>query len=177
MIVSAIAIVAANGVIGDGARQPFEFAEDWARFKRVTMGHVLVMGRRTHDAIGRFLPGRTTIIVSRSPESVAIPAGVDAVAVGSLDAAFAEAERRGAEHVFIAGGGQIYRLAWPRLTHLDLTVVHAEAEGSVRFPDVEASQWREVSREPRGEFDFVAYERRALGDPELTEPEAEEPAR
>ena len=70
----AIAIVDANGVIGDGERQPFEIAEDWARFKRVTSGHVLVMGRRTHDAIGRWLPGRTTIVVTSRPESVVMPA-------------------------------------------------------------------------------------------------------
>lgn len=157
--VIAIAIVAANGVLGDGERQPFEFAEDWARYKRVTLGHPMIMGRRTHDAIGRFLPGRTTIIVTRRPERIEIPAGVDAHAVASLDEALALAASLDDE-VYVAGGGEIYRQAWPRLTDLDLTEVHADAEGSVRFPDVDPDDWVEVRREPRGPFDFVGYRRR-----------------
>lgn len=155
----AIAIVAANGVLGDGASQPFAFAEDWARYKRVTLGHPMIMGRRTHDAIGRFLPGRTTIIVSRHPERVEIPEGVDARAVASVDDAIEAAESLD-EVVYVAGGGEIYRQAWGRLTDLDLTEVHADAEGSVRFPRVDPDEWVEVRREPRGEFDFVGYERR-----------------
>ena len=71
MPVIAIAIVAANGVIGDGERQPFEYAEDWARYKKVTLGHPMIMGRKTFEAIGRWLPGRTTIRLppSRPPSS------------------------------------------------------------------------------------------------------------
>lgn len=157
----AIAIVDANGVIGDGERQPFEIAEDWARFKRVTAGHVLVMGRRTHDAIGRWLPRRTTIVVTSRPEAVELPTdGVShGYAVASLDAAIALAGTID-EVVFIAGGGSIYRQAWPLLTDLDLTEVHAEADGSVRFPDVDPTEWAEVSREPHDGFDFVHYRRR-----------------
>jgi dihydrofolate reductase len=156
--VIAIAIVGANGVLGDGQSQPFSFAEDWARYKRVTLGHPLIMGRRTHDAIGRFLPGRTTIIVSRHPERVAIPGGVDAHAVSSVDEALDLAASLD-DVVYVAGGGEVYRQAWPRLTELDLTMVHADADGSVFFPAVDPAQWREVRREPRGEFDFVGYER------------------
>lgn len=158
----AIAIVAANGVIGDGKRQPFEFPEDWARFKRVTLGHPLIMGRKTQDAIGRFLPGRFTIIVSHHPESVEIPEGVDAVAAGSLDEALRLATLRDGEAVFVAGGGQIYRQAWGRLTDLDLTMVHASAEGGVRFPEIDPKQWVETRREPMGEFDFVGFQRRPI---------------
>ncbi len=160
MKIVAIAIVAANGVIGDGASQPFQFAEDWARYKRVTLGHPLVMGRRTHEAIGRFLPGRTTIVLSRHPERVPIPEGVAAHVVGSLDEALSLAASLD-DTVFVAGGGDVYAEAWPRLTHLDLTEVHADAAGSVRFPDVDPGVWREVRREPRGDFDFVGYQRRA----------------
>lgn len=156
----AIAIVAANGVIGDGKRQPFEFPEDWARFKRVTLGHPLIMGRKTQDAIGRFLPGRFTIIVSHHPESVEIPEGVDAVVAGSLDEALHLATLRDDEAVFIAGGGEIYRLAWDRLTELDLTMVHEDASGGVRFPEIDPEQWVETRREQMGEFDFVGFERR-----------------
>lgn len=156
--VIAIAIVGANGVLGDGASQPFAFAEDWARYKRVTLGHPMILGRRTHAAIGRFLPGRTTIVVSRHPERVEIPEGVDARAVSSLDAALELAASLD-DVVYVAGGGEMYRQAWPRLTELDLTEVHADAAGSVFFPDVDPGQWREVRRDPRGEFDFVGYQR------------------
>jgi dihydrofolate reductase len=160
----AIAIVAANGVLGDGERQPFAFKDDWARYKRVTLGHPMIMGRRTHDAIGRFLPGRTTIVVTRDPASVEIPEGVDARAVASVEEALDVAASLD-ETVYVAGGGEIYRGAWELLTDLDLTEVHADAEGAVRFPAIDPGQWREVRREPRGEFDFVGYERVAGGRP------------
>ena len=161
MSIIAIAIVDANGVIGDGDRQPFEIAEDWARFKRITSGHVLVMGRRTHDAIGRWLPGRTTIVVSRSPDTVVLPTDGRAVghAVSSVAAAI-DLARRLDDEVYVAGGGTVYQQAWPQLTDLDLTEVHAAAEGSVFFPPVDPTDWVEVSREPRDGFDFVHYRRR-----------------
>ncbi len=156
-----IAIVASNGVLGDGERQPFEFAEDWARYQRVTLGHPMVMGRRTHEAIGRWLPGRTTIVVTRRPEAVPLPTDARArgYAVASVDEALDLAASLD-DVVYVAGGGEVYRQAWDRLTELDLTEVHAEAEGAVRLPDVDPGDWVEVRREPRGEFDFVGYERR-----------------
>lgn len=161
MSITAIAIVSSNGVLGDGERQPFEIAEDWARFKRVTSGHPLIMGRRTHDAIGRWLPGRTTIVVTSRPEAVPLPTHGSATghAVASLAEALDLARALDPE-VFIAGGGSIYRQAWPVLTDLDITEVHATAEGSVRLPDIEPAEWVEVSREPRDGFDFVHYRRR-----------------
>ena len=157
----AIAIVGANGVIGDGDRQPFEIAEDWARFKKVTHGHPLIMGRRTHDAIGRWLPGRTTIVVSRTPASVELPRDGSATgyAVGSLDQALELAAGLD-DVVYVAGGGTIYEQAWPRVTDLDLTEVHKEAEGSVHLPPIGPDEWVEVSREPHDGFDFVSYRRR-----------------
>lgn len=154
----AIAVVGANGVIGDGQSQPFEFAEDWARFKRVTTGHPLIIGRRTHDAIGRFLPGRTTIVVTRTPASVVI-GDADAYAVGSLKEALDLAAALDPEVAYVGGGGEIYRQSWSALTGLDLTEVHDDAAGSVSFPEVSPADWVEVRREPRGEFDFVGYQR------------------
>jgi dihydrofolate reductase len=159
----AIAIVSANGVIGDGERQPFEFAEDWARYKRVTLGHPMIMGRRTHDAIGRWLPGRPTIVVTSRPELVEMPpAGSTATgyAAVSVEAALDLARTLDDEEIYVAGGGQVYRAAWDHLTDLDLTEVHADAEGAVRFPEIDPAIWVEVRREPRGEFDFVGYRRR-----------------
>lgn len=160
--VIAIAIVASNGVLGDGRSQPFEFAEDWARYQRVTRGHPMIMGRATHDAIGRWLPDRTTIVVTRTPSRVALPAPGGRAAgatAGSVTEALALASDLD-DVVFVAGGGEIYRQAWPWLTELDLTEVHAPAEGSVTLPEVTAAEWVEVRREPRDEFDFVTYERR-----------------
>lgn len=161
MPVIAIAIVARNGVLGDGEKQPFEFAEDWARYKRVTLGHPMIMGRATHDAIGRFLPGRTTIIVTRHPDTVEVPDDprVDARVATSLEEALSVAKELD-DTVYVAGGGEIYREAWDDLDELDLTEVHADAEGSVVLPDVDPEVWEEYRRDPRGEFDFVGYRRR-----------------
>lgn len=161
MRIIGIAIVASNGVIGDGQRQPFEIAEDWARYKRVTLGHPMIMGRGTHDAIGRWLPGRTTIVVTSRPDSVELPTNgkADGRAVASLDEALALA-RTLDDEVYVAGGGTIYRQAWPELTDLDLTEVDAEAEGTVHFPAVDPADWLEVGRQPRDGFAFVQYRRK-----------------
>ena len=156
-----IAIVARDGVIGDGEKQPFEIAEDWDRFRAVTSGHVLVMGRRTHEAIGRWLPGRTTVVVTSDPAAVVLP--VDGRATGYAVGSVTEALDLAAsldEEVYVAGGGTVYAQAWDRLTDLDHTEVDASAEGSVRLPEVEESDWVEVSREPRDGFAFVQYRRR-----------------
>jgi dihydrofolate reductase len=157
----AIAIVSANGVLGDGERQPFEFAEDWARYKQVTSGHPMIMGRRTHEAIGRWLPGRATIVVTSNPDAVELPSTEKATgfAVTSVDTAIALAAELDSEAIYVAGGGSVYAQAWDYLTELDLTEVHADAEGSVRFPEIDPAEWVEVRREPKGEFDFVGYRR------------------
>jgi dihydrofolate reductase len=159
----AIAIVAANGVIGDGSRQPFEFAEDWARYKRVTKGHPMIMGRRTFEAIGRWLPERATIVVTSRPDLIEPPppeSSASGYAVRSLDEAIDIARSLDDEEIYIAGGGVLYRAAWSLLTDLDITEVHAEAEGSVCFPEIDSEEWVEARREPRGPFDFVGYRRR-----------------
>lgn len=158
-----IAVVAANRVIGDGADQPFKFAEDWRRFKAVTTGHPLIMGRRTHDAMG-VLPGRFSIVVSRDPGSVEMPVDDDGhprgVAVDSLGEAVRIAASRDPEVAYVIGGGQIYAATMDLVDELDITQVHAEAQGSVLFPEIDPRIWAEVSRDPRGEFDFVSYRRR-----------------
>lgn len=156
-----IAIVGSNGVIGDGHSQPFQIAEDWARYKRVTLGHPMIMGRGTFDAIGRWLPGRTTIVVTSRPSRIELPSDGRAAghAVASLDEALALACTLDDE-VYVAGGGTIYRQAWPQLTELDLTEVDAAAEGTVFFPQVLPSEWEQIARDPRDGYAFVQYRRR-----------------
>lgn len=160
MRIIAIAIVGSNGVIGDGEGQPFQIAEDWERFKAVTLGHPLIMGRRTHEAIGRWLPGRITIVVTTNPARIELP--TDSAATGHAVASLEDAlDLAGTldEVVYIAGGGTIYHAAWPEVTDLDLTEVDAAAEGSVYFPQIDPAEWREVSRDQRDGFAFVSYTR------------------
>lgn len=150
-----IAAVARNGVIGAGNDIPWRIPEDWARFKALTMGHVLIMGRKTYDSIGRPLPGRTTVVVTRDPDWTA--EGV--LVARDLDQAFAVAFAGDPEKVFVAGGGQIYAAAWERLDRLEITEVDAEPEGDVRFPVIDA-RWTEIARERREGFAFITFVKR-----------------
>lgn len=154
MTVTIIAAIAANGVIGASNGIPWYVPGDQARSKSITMGHVLVMGRKTYDSIGRPLPGRTTIVVTRNPEW-----SVDGVhTVPSVKEALDLANTIDDE-VFIFGGGEIYAQALESTDRMEITEVHAEHEGDVRFPDVDWSQWTEVGREHQDGFDWVTYER------------------
>ena len=149
-----IAAVARNGVIGAGDDIPWRIPEDWARFKTITMGHVLIMGRKTYDSIGRPLPGRTTIVVTRDPTWRA-----DGVIVApDLDAAFDGAFALGPAKVFVAGGGQVYAEAWGRLDTLEITEVDAEPAGDVIFPAI-GSDWHESGRDERDGFAFITFRR------------------
>lgn len=150
-----IAAVARNGVIGAGNDIPWRIPEDWARFKALTMGHVLIMGRKTYDSIGRPLPGRTTVVVTRDPDWTA--EGV--LVARDLDQAFAVAFAGDPEKVFVVGGGQIYAAAWERLDRLEITEVDAEPEGDVRFPVIDA-RWTEIARERREGFAFITFVKR-----------------
>jgi dihydrofolate reductase len=155
MEVIGIAAVARNGVIGADGDIPWRIPADWARFKRLTMGQVLIMGRKTWASIGRPLPGRTTYVVTRDK----MWRGEDVYAVQFLDEAFDQAAARRPEAIFVAGGGEIYRAAWDRLTRLEITEVDAEPEGDVTFPEIRSDEWREISREPHLGFTFVGYRR------------------
>lgn len=141
--VSIIAAVAANGVIGRDGALPWRLPADMRFFKRVTMGHHLVVGRKTWASIGRPLPGRTMVVLTRD-RSAAIP-GVRVV--HGLDEALECARAAGDSEVFVAGGAQVYARALPRADRLLLTRVAASVEGDVRFPPFDASRWTEVARE------------------------------
>jgi dihydrofolate reductase len=156
--VTLVVAVAANGVIGDQGRLPWHLPEDLKRFRQLTMGHTIVMGRKTWESIGRLLPGRRTVIVTRQPDYRVEGATV----VHGLDDALATA--RGEEEVFVIGGNEIFAAAFPRADRLQVTEIDADFPGDTTFPDYDRGEWREVSRESHRTadglaFHFVVYER------------------
>lgn len=149
-----VAAVGRNGVIGVDGRLPWRIPEDLARFKKLTMGHAIVMGRATFESIGRPLPGRTNIILTRDPDWS--QSGVEVVR--SMEHAVELAAAR-EQDVFICGGAEIYRVALEIADWMELTEVDAEPEGDTMFPSVDWSRWRELTRRPHPGFTFVTYER------------------
>jgi dihydrofolate reductase len=158
-----VAAVARNGVIGAGRDMPWRLPSDLRRFRRLTMGKPIIMGRRTFESIGKPLPGRLNIVVSRTPPE--LPPGVKTAP--DLDAALAIADAEpGADEVMIVGGGEIYRAMLPRADKLYITHVATEPEGNVTFPPIDASVWKAVKREAvaaepgdSSVTEFVVYER------------------
>ena len=161
MRVSIVVAVSENGVIGRDGGLPWHLGDDLRRFKRITMGHVLIMGRRTWESIGRPLPGRQMVVVTRQADYQA--EGVATAA--SLDAAMQLAEAVGEYEALVIGGAEIYAAALPLAVRLYITRVHAEVDGDARFPEVDWSVWRRVSSERREAdakndypFSFEVYE-------------------
>jgi dihydrofolate reductase len=156
---SIIAAVAANGVIGAGNQIPWRLPPDLKRFKALTLGHCLLMGRKTFESIGRPLPGRTTIVITR--HDYAAPEGV--LVARSVDEALALAS---GDEVFIAGGAEIYRAMLPLTDRIYLTRLEREFPGDVFFPEIDWAQWRVRERERHEateavpySYEFVTYER------------------
>ena len=152
-----IAAVAVNGVIGSDNDIPWRIPADWQRFKALTMGNVLIMGHKTYDSIGRPLPGRTTFVITRDR----MWRGDGVRAVPDLDEAFDQAMLLNPEAIFVAGGGEIYRAAWDRLTGLEITEVDQQPDGDVRFPEIDPDEWIEIEREPGDGYSFVSYRRQS----------------
>ena len=140
-LVSIIVAVADNDVIGNGNQLPWRLPDDLKRFKALSVGKPIVMGRKTYDSIGRPLPERLNIVISRQPGLQIAGCQV----VNSLDDALATAAS--ALEVVIVGGAEIYRQALPRVTTIHLTRVHAAVPGDVRFPQLADHEWREVASE------------------------------
>jgi len=158
MIVTLIAVLASNGTIGRAGVLPWHLPADLARFRRLTWGHPLIMGRITYESIGKPLPGRTTIVVSRQNDYP--PAGC--IVVHSLDAALAAAVVTGSDEVFICGGGQIYRDLLPFADRLYLTIVHEQTPGDTLFPPIPEGEFTLVAKEPSPDdidCTFCIYER------------------
>lgn len=158
--ITLIAAVARNGVIGDGRGLLWHLPEDFAYFKRTTMGHPMVMGRATFDSIGRVLPGRRTIVLTRDPHW----RHADVEVAHSWPDALALAGP--ADEVFVCGGGVVYAEAMPFAHRLLVTEVDCQPEpgpAAVRFPPIDQRTWRESSRESHDGFAFVAYLRVSEG--------------
>jgi dihydrofolate reductase len=115
------------------------------------------MGRKTYDSIGRSLPGRTTFVITRDR----MWRGDGVRAVPSVDEAFEQALLLDPPTIFVAGGGEIYRATWDRLTGLEITEVDQKPEGEVRFPRIDSAGWLETGREPHDGYSFVSYRRRS----------------
>jgi dihydrofolate reductase len=159
MKISAIVAMAQNRVIGRGNDLPWKLPEDLKRFRQITLGHPIIMGRKTFESIGRVLPGRKNIVISRRPHFEVPGAAV----VSSLEDALTAAG--GAEEVFIIGGCEIYRLALEQVQTLYLTLVRHEVEGDVFFPEFNESSFNEVEREDREgplPYSFITLERKRL---------------
>lgn len=152
-IVSLVAAMAQNRVIGQKGRLPWHIPEDLRFFKNLTLGHTVIMGRKTFDTILRPLPRRRNIIVSRNPGLTIGGAEV----VHGVDQALELT--RGEPEVFIAGGQQIYQAALPLADRIYLTLVHAQFPGDAFFPPFEGPDWRlvESNPHPRGKDDTAAY--------------------
>jgi dihydrofolate reductase len=140
MRISIIAAVAENGVIGREGKLPWHLPDDLRRFKRLTMHHTIVMGRRTWESINRPLPGRRMVVVSRQPQ---YRVDADEVCVASsIEDALAIAQRAGDDEAFIIGGAELYRAALPIANRLYLTRVQAEVAGDTYFPETAWNEWR-----------------------------------
>lgn len=162
MRLSIIVAVGEGGVIGRDGSMPWHLPADLARFKRLTLGHHLLLGRKTWEAIGRPLPGRKMVVITRRRDYA--PEGVEVVA--SPAEAVDRAAAAGDDEAFVAGGGEIYRQLLPRCQRVYLTRIQGRFEGDTRFPELDQEEWRLVAREdhPADErnphpYSFLTYER------------------
>ena len=156
MIISIIVAVSENNAIGKDGQVPWHLRADLKNFKRVTMGHHLIVGRKTFESIGRPLPGRNMVIVSRNKEYAAEGCQV----VHSLEAALELAQAHDEQEVFVAGGAEIYALALPLATKFYFTRVHTEVEADTYFPEIDWGNWQRIDTKKfksseDNDFDFT----------------------
>lgn len=156
--ISLLAAMEAGGGIGLEGGLPWRLSTDLRRFKALTLGHHLIMGRKTYDSIGRSLPGRTSIVITRQGSLPGCD-GATCRLARSLDEALALAQEAGETEVFVIGGGQIFALALPLADRIYLTRVQASVPCDVFFPDLDEADWQvvESSQHPAGEKDDYAH--------------------
>ncbi|MCC7037944.1 MAG: dihydrofolate reductase [Alphaproteobacteria bacterium] len=147
MKVSLIAAVAENGVMGKGDWLPWEIKSEFQYFKKTTLGHPIIFGRKTLETLGGPLPKRENIVVTRDPNYTTEGAVVKHTLEAAITHAKSTAERDGVEQVFVGGGAEIYALALPHADRLYLTEIHLKPDGDTVFPPFDRSQWVEVKRE------------------------------
>jgi dihydrofolate reductase len=154
-----LAAVADNGVIGRDNALPFRQSSDLKRFKALTMGKPVLMGRKTYISIGKPLPGRTNIVVSRdsgfSPQGVVVARSLEAALAAARD----DARRNGVNEIIIIGGTEIFAQTMPLADRLEITHVHSRPAGDTFFPSIDAARWREAARSehPAGPKDDAAF--------------------
>ena len=153
LLVSLVVAASDNGVIGRDSGMPWHLPDDLRHFRALTLGKPVLMGRRTFEAIGRPLPGRTNLVLSRTPGWSAPGVSV----VYSLEQALAAAVRAAAPELVVAGGEQVYRLALPRARRVHLTRIHVVLAGDAVFPELPSGQWREVVRSEHPADERHAY--------------------
>jgi len=161
-----VVAVAENGVIGRDNKLPWRIKSDLKFFKSVTMDRPVVMGRKTYDSIGKPLPGRTNIVITRRPDFAAPGILVAPGVEPALAAARGDALRRGADTIAVIGGTEIFAQTLPLADRIILTLVHAKPVGDTYFPDLDPAVWREAERlpQPKGPddeygFTIVHYQR------------------
>jgi dihydrofolate reductase len=162
-----VVAVGQNGVIGGDGQLPWRLPSDLKRFKAVTIGKPMLMGRKTFAAIGRPLPGRETIVLTRDPVFSSPGIHVARTLEEGLGLCAERAKAMGAGEIIVAGGGELYRQTLPFASRLDVTQVDLSPPGDATYPAVDPAQWREIARTPypRGEkddasFTVVVFERR-----------------
>lgn len=159
MRVTIIAAMSENRVIGRNGDLPWRLPADLQRFKRLTLGHPVIMGRRTFDSLPKPLQGRTNVVITRQRDWQAAndPDGLVRVA-HDLDAALRAAESTVTHTAFIIGGGEIYALALPRADRLELTIVHTTiGDGDAWFPEFDRNEWQRVTSERHDADDQHAH--------------------
>ena len=166
--ITLVAALAENGVIGRDNGLPWRLKSDMVHFRAITMGKPVVMGRKTFLSIGRPLPGRTTIVVSRDGGFAAPGIVVAASVEAALTVARGDALRRGADCIIVAGGADLYAQTMPLAERLHITYVHRAVDGDVYFPAIDRSVWHETARDEHAAaagddaaFAFVIYQRAA----------------
>jgi len=160
MMISIVVAASTNNVIGVGGQLPWRLADDLKNFKAITLGKPIIMGRLTWESIGRPLPGRQNIVMSRHAGFTADGCDVVTTPAAALTAAGA------ADEVMIIGGGRIYEMFLPKARRLYLTRVHADIDGDTFFPSIDTADWQLIGSEAREAdasnefaFDFRVYER------------------